>query len=165
MGTREADARRNTDTALAAAGWLVQGFAQLDLSAGKGIAAREFPLDRGHGNADYALYWEGKLAGVVEAKKEGTLLSGVEVQSEKYSTGVPAGIPAHIRAYSYEELLQRDMVSLDVFWLKDESLGGSANLPDPDVIAGEIADDLRAALEQFEAIQSDQSKRATRGGA
>ncbi len=59
------------------------------------------------------------------------------------------------RAYAYEELLQRDKVSLDVFWLKDESLEDSANLPDPDVIAGEIADDLRAALEQFEAIQAD----------
>jgi len=59
------------------------------------------------------------------------------------------------RPYPYEELLQRDKVSLDVFWLKDESLEDSANLPAPDVIAGEIVDDLRAALEQFEAIQAD----------
>lgn len=59
------------------------------------------------------------------------------------------------RAYTYEELLQRDKVSLDLFWLKDESLEDSANLPDPDIIAGEIVEDLRTALEQFEAIQAD----------
>jgi type I restriction enzyme M protein len=50
-------------------------------------------------------------------------------------------------------------VSLDIFWLKDDSLEDSANLPAPDVIAAEIAEDLRAALEQFEAIQADLTKR------
>jgi type I restriction enzyme M protein len=45
--------------------------------------------------------------------------------------------------------------SLDVFWLKDESLESADNLPDPDVIAAEIGEDLRAALEQFEAIQGE----------
>jgi type I restriction enzyme M protein len=50
-------------------------------------------------------------------------------------------------------------VSLDIFWLKDESLKDSANLPAPDVIAAEIAEDLRTALEQFEAIQADLSRR------
>jgi type I restriction enzyme M protein len=59
------------------------------------------------------------------------------------------------RAYSSEELLQRDKVSLDLFWLRDESLEGSENLPDPDVLASEIAEDLRAALAQFEEIQAD----------
>ncbi len=62
------------------------------------------------------------------------------------------------RAFGYEELLQRDKVSLDIFWLKDESLEDSASLPAPEVIAGEIVDDLRAALEQFEAIQTDLSR-------
>jgi type I restriction enzyme M protein len=59
------------------------------------------------------------------------------------------------RAFTYEELLQRDKVSLDIFWLKDEGLEDSADLPNPDVLAGEIAEDLRAALEQFELIQAD----------
>src|SRR5712691_8647258 len=68
--------------------------------------------------------------------------------SEKNPTG-------RWRAYSYEELLQRDKVSLDIFWLKDESLEDSANLPAPDVIATDIAEDLRTALEQFEAIGED----------
>jgi type I restriction enzyme M protein len=56
------------------------------------------------------------------------------------------------RAYDYEELVQRDKTSLDIFWLRDEALEDTANLPDPDVIAAEIAEDLRAALEEFEAI-------------
>jgi hypothetical protein len=43
---------------------------------------------------------------------------------------------------------------LDIFWLKDESLEDSANLPDPDVIAADIAEDLRTALEQFEDMSS-----------
>jgi type I restriction enzyme M protein len=59
------------------------------------------------------------------------------------------------RAYAYEELIARDKVSLDIFWLKDESLEASDNLPDPDVIAQEIVDDLEAALEQFRLIAND----------
>ena len=51
--------------------------------------------------------------------------------------------------------MKRDKVSLDIFWLKDESLGDSANLPDPDVIAAEVAEDLQAALDQFSQIAAD----------
>ena len=47
---------------------------------------------------------------------------------------------------------------LDIFWLKDESLEDSANLPDPDVIAAEIVEDLEAALQQFAAIAQDLKK-------
>ena len=57
----------------------------------------------------------------------------------------------------YEDLLQRDKVSLHLFWLKDDSLEDSANLEDPDVIAAEIVEDLRAALEEFELILGDLS--------
>ena len=63
------------------------------------------------------------------------------------------------RAFGIDELLARDKVSLDIFWLKDESLEDSANLPAPEVIAAEIAEDLRAALEQFEAIKADLTRR------
>jgi type I restriction enzyme M protein len=52
----------------------------------------------------------------------------------------------HWKAFTYEELTKRDKVNLDIFWLKDESLEDSANLPDPDVIAAEIVEDLEAAL-------------------
>src|SRR4051812_42910619 len=56
------------------------------------------------------------------------------------------------RAFDYEELLKRDKVNLDLFWLKYKSLEDSDDLPDPDVLAQEIADDLQTALEQFQAI-------------
>ena len=56
------------------------------------------------------------------------------------------------RAFDYSDLIQRDKASLDIFWLKDESLEDSDNLPDPDVLALEIAENLEAALEQFNSI-------------
>ncbi|MDR4496457.1 MAG: type I restriction-modification system subunit M [Candidatus Scalindua sp.] len=59
------------------------------------------------------------------------------------------------RAFGYEELINRDKASLDIFWLKDESLEESENLPEPGVIAREIAEDLRNALEQFQMISED----------
>ena len=51
--------------------------------------------------------------------------------------------------------MARDKVNLDIFWLRDESLEDTNNLPDPDVIAAEIVEDLRTALEQFEEILAD----------
>ena len=59
------------------------------------------------------------------------------------------------KGFTYADLVKRDKVNLDIFWLKDESLEESANLPSPDVIAAEIADDLQAALEQFATIAED----------
>ncbi len=59
------------------------------------------------------------------------------------------------RCYELEDLLARDKISLDLFWLKDESLLDSDNLPEPDVIASEIAEDLRSVLEQMEEMLGD----------
>ena len=59
------------------------------------------------------------------------------------------------KGFTYEDLLKRDKVNLDIFWLKDDALEDSANLPAPDVIATEIVDDLEAALEQFREIEND----------
>lgn len=59
------------------------------------------------------------------------------------------------KSFSYEELLKRDKVNLDIFWLKDEALEESANLPPPEVIAADIMADLEAALEQFATIAED----------
>ena len=58
-------------------------------------------------------------------------------------------------AYDYEDPINRDKASLDIFWLKDESLEDSDNLPEPGVIALEIVEDLEAALEQFREIAAD----------
>jgi type I restriction enzyme M protein len=54
--------------------------------------------------------------------------------------------------FDYEELLKRHKVNLDIFWLRDKSLEESDGLPEPDVLAKEIADDVQTALEQFSAI-------------
>jgi type I restriction enzyme M protein len=54
-----------------------------------------------------------------------------------------------------DEQLNCNKASLDIFWLRDESLEDSDNLPDPDVLAQEIVEDLEAALEQFREIAAD----------
>ena len=61
----------------------------------------------------------------------------------------------HFRRFTYDELVKRDKTNLDIFWLRDESMEDTANLPTPDVIAEEILEDLRAALEQLEEIVGD----------
>ncbi|MGB9892423.1 type I restriction-modification system subunit M [Thermodesulfovibrio yellowstonii] len=63
------------------------------------------------------------------------------------------------RAFTYEELIQRDKVSLDIFWLKDESLEDSENLPSPDILAREITENLQSALEQFSSIYEELENR------
>jgi hypothetical protein len=74
-----------------------------------------------------------------------------------WSTENPGG---RWRAYSYDELVARDKTSLDIFWLKDDSLADSDNLPPPGVIALEIVEDLQAALEQFKLIAADMTEGA-----
>ena len=95
--TPEEKARENIDRRLEQAGWAVQDADALNLYAGRGVAVREFPLKAGHGSADYLLYVDQKAVGIVEAKPEGFTLTGVEAQSEKYSTGMPDDLPAYQR--------------------------------------------------------------------
>jgi type I restriction enzyme, R subunit len=97
MSTPEDLAREHIDQALERAGWRVQDYKSANLHAGRGVVLRNFPLVSGHGFADYLLYVDGKAAGIIEAKKEGVTLIGVEVQAEKYSKGLPTDLPAHIR--------------------------------------------------------------------
>ncbi len=59
------------------------------------------------------------------------------------------------KAFTYDELIKRDKLSLDIFWLKDESLEDSENLPAPDLLAKDIAENLESALEQFGSIYED----------
>jgi type I restriction enzyme R subunit len=92
----EQEARREIDADLTAAGWRVQSCDELDLTAGRGIAVREFLMKSGFGKADYLLYLDRKAVGAVEAKPEGTLM-GVEAQSAKYAAGLPDNLPAHKR--------------------------------------------------------------------
>ncbi|MFC8797239.1 DEAD/DEAH box helicase family protein [Promicromonospora sp. NPDC057138] len=85
----EARARVRIDAQLEAAGWIVQDGSALNLFAGQGIAVREVIMAAGHGRADYLLYVDRRVVGVIEAKPVGTTLSGVEWQSAMYATGLP----------------------------------------------------------------------------
>src|SRR3989338_768196 len=93
MGS-EQEARAEIDRLLTAAGWHVQDPKAANILAAQGVAIREFELKDGHGTADYMLYVDGKAVGVLEAKKVGFTLSGVETQSDKYVKGLPDGLPA-----------------------------------------------------------------------
>jgi type I restriction enzyme R subunit len=86
----EQQARQEIDRLLAAAGWRVSDLGEANIHAARGVAIREFPLETGFGFADYLLYVDGKAAGVIEAKKQGATLSGVEFQSARYAQGLPA---------------------------------------------------------------------------
>ena len=94
MAQPEQQAREEIDRLLKAAGWRVCDLAEANIHAARGVAIREFPLETGFGFADYLLYVDGKAAGVIEAKKQGATLSGVEFQSGRYAQGLPAALPA-----------------------------------------------------------------------
>ena len=95
--TDEAAAREVIDHLLTQAGWHVCDAKAANIHVATGVAIREFPLEQGHGFADYLLYLNGKAAGVIEAKKQGVTLSGVEPQSDKYGKGLPDALPAWVR--------------------------------------------------------------------
>ncbi len=88
----EERSRQQIDALLTAAGWVVQDYAQFNLGAARGVAIREFPLSTGP--TDYLLVVDRQAAGVVEAKKVGETLTGVEIQSAKYREGRPGALPA-----------------------------------------------------------------------
>lgn len=92
MTRTEAETRRELiDPKLEATGWVVQHLNQLNLSAGLGVAVREFPLQTGF--TDYLLFVDKKAVGVVEAKAEGTTLGGVAEQTAAYLTGLKPNVP------------------------------------------------------------------------
>jgi type I restriction enzyme R subunit len=84
--TPEAKARQLIDVKLAQAGWIIQDMKQLNLSAGVGVAVREYPTDSGP--ADYVLFVNRQAVGVIEAKKDdaGENITATERQTERYAT-------------------------------------------------------------------------------
>lgn len=100
----EARARMRIDAMLVEAGWVVQDYRSINRTAARGVAVREVPLRAGHGVVDYLLFVDGEAAGVLEAKKVGTSLTGVEIQSAKYAQGLPDELPAVSRPlpFAYE---------------------------------------------------------------
>lgn len=89
--TPEEKTRQEIDRQLDACGWAVQDYRQMNITAGLGVAVREFPLSTG--DSDYMLYADAKAIGVIEAKPENRTLTGVELQSAKYTSGLPVGLP------------------------------------------------------------------------
>lgn len=89
--TAEQRARVLIDRQLTAAGRSVQS-RPINLFAAQGVAVREVIMAPGHGRADYVLYVDRRVVGVIEAKPEGTTLSGVEWQSARFAAGLPADV-------------------------------------------------------------------------
>ena len=56
------------------------------------------------------------------------------------------------RSYAYEEIIARDKTSLDIFWVKDKSLTDLDDLPEPEILAAEIIENLEAGLESFRKV-------------
>ena len=107
-----------------------------DLRTNQHFTLKTNPLRREHLDEFVALYQQGQ-------------------RHLRQATWSPENPDGRWRAYGYDELIARDKTSLDIFWLKDESLADSDKLPPPGVIAQEIVDDLEAALEQFRLIAAD----------
>ena len=70
-------------------------------------------------------------------------------RKESFTPETPEG---RWRKYTYDEIVSRDKTNLDIFWLKDKSLADLDNLPDPDLLAGEIIENLEAGLASFQEI-------------
>ena len=85
-------------------------------------------------------------------KKNRMTQADLEDFTERYASREPSD---RFRRFSYEELTQRDKVNLDITWLKDDSLEDVDNLPDPDVLAADIVENLREALDQFAAVNGE----------
>jgi type I restriction enzyme R subunit len=94
LTTPEGKARKTINELLTSSGWVIQDRKNANLDAARGVAIREFSLAHGYGEADYLLFADGQAVGVGEAKKEGDTLTGFEIQTQKYSEGIPTAIPA-----------------------------------------------------------------------
>ena len=84
MTSPEQIARKQIDQMLVQAGWQVQDLKDINTGAALGVAVREYPTSTGP--ADYILFVDRNPAGVIEAKKDGTILTNVEDQTHRYAT-------------------------------------------------------------------------------
>ncbi len=174
--TPEARARVEIDRMLAAAGWVVQDYARVNMSAARGVAVREFVLKSPHGRADYLLFVDGEAVGVAEAKKEGETLTGVAWQTAKYVDGLPDELPTAVEGalpFAYQSTgvetrftntVDSDAKSRQVFWFhRPETLAGWIN----DIRSHPLDPTLRHRLRTLPALESDglwpAQERAIRG--
>ena len=82
------------DRQLAACGWEVQDYKHAAVAAAQGVAVREVPTEAGP--ADYVLFVDRQAVGVIEAKKAGSTLTGVEPQTRKYLVSSPDWLPSFL---------------------------------------------------------------------
>jgi type I restriction enzyme M protein len=104
-----------------------------DLRTNKHFTQKQSPITRG----DFDEFVECYQPGATHKRKE------------TWSGETPDG---RWRCYTYDEIVKRDKLSLDLFWIKDKSLTDTDSLPAPDIIAAEIADELEAAFGLFSKI-------------
>ena len=125
-----------------------------DLRTNKHFTLKESTLQRTDLD-DFVACWFGQVEGEPpgEPKKRGS--AGASPSKGNRHNRVET---ERFKSFTYEELVKRDKVNLDIFWLKDDALEDSANLPAPHVIAEEITTDLEVALEQFAEIADDLKK-------
>jgi type I restriction enzyme R subunit len=184
--TPEQLARETIDGLLGQAGWIIQDRHAANITAGRGVAIREFPLRSSFGEADYLLFVDGAAAGVIEAKKQGSTLTGFEGQTAKYSEGLPPEIPAprHPLPFLYQStgvetrftsLLDPNARSRSVFafhrpetlaeWLQDEQQHPGTTLRAqlrhmPPLTKDRLRPAQIKAIENLEASLADQRPRA-----
>lgn len=93
--TPEAKARQTIDNMLEASGWNIQNHAEHVPDAALGVAVREYPL-RDNQRADYLLFINSVAVGIIEAKPEGTTISGPLQQAERYHSSLPNTLSHHL---------------------------------------------------------------------
>jgi type I site-specific restriction endonuclease len=120
MSAPEARARQLIDGQLEAAGWILQHRDEFNRKAARGVAVREFPLPAGE--ADYLLFIDGRAAGVIEAKKAGTTLSGFAEQSDRYLVQ----LPEHLDAWADPLLFGYESTGIETLFrdLRDQPADG-----------------------------------------
>ena len=97
---------------------------------------------------DFVACYSGNVGAVTSPRAPGGVTRSTTSRHHRVET-------ERFKSFTYDELIKRDKVNLDIFWLKDDALEDSANLPAPGIIAADIVADLEAALEQFAAIEED----------
>ncbi len=178
MTTPEDKAREYIDALLEKCGWVIQNKNAANLSANRGVALRELSFKTGE--PDDTLLFDRKPS---QEKPWTEMLWIYDFRTNKHFTLKENQLKRsdlddfvacyHVenrhqrketerfKCFNYDDLIKRDKVNLDIFWLKDDSLEDFANLPAPDVIAAEIVEELEAALEQFAEMAEDLSGEAT----
>ena len=117
------------------------------------------PLDNGHRTQDiwfYDLRTNMNLSLVTNSLNDGHLADFIKCyNADNIANRVES---ERFKKFTYDEIINRDKVSLDITWLKDESLESLENLPEPEVLADEIVDNLETALNSFKDVLSELQK-------